>query len=130
MSASVGFYVKRHGEWRDGVLSVTPHYSATVAGGNIRWQVSIAKVANLTASDVTTTGLTRLAPITSGVITSVDLSDALVSPTSGVDKQYIGVMVSIGRDQDHADDTNTGDVHLYGADLVYKESRRVVGDSR
>jgi hypothetical protein len=124
---SVGFFVKRHGEWRDGVVSVVPYYSSTSASGAIRWRVSIVPIANLAAPIVTTVGITKNSPAVTGAITSVDLSDATISLTSQVNTAHIGVYVTIGRSGTHADDTNTGVMDLYGVDLVYKESRRVVG---
>ncbi len=130
MPSSVCFYVQRHGEWRDGVLSVVPHYSVDVAGGDIAWQLSVSRIAKLTTPSLTTTEIVRAAPLAADVITTVDLSDALVSPTSGIDKRYVGVMISVGRVCDSEFDTNDGEVKLYGVELVYKESRRVVGDSR
>ena len=127
MPSSVCFYVKRHGEWRDGVLSVVPHYSVDTIGGDIAWQMSISQITNLTAASPVTTEIVRAAPVTANVITTVDLGDALVSQTSGIDGRHIGVMISIGRVCDSVSDTNTGQVKIYGADLVYKEARRVVG---
>lgn len=127
MPSGVCFYVKRHGEWKDGVLSVIPHYSVDASGGSIVWKVTISKITDLSTASTTSTEITRLAPTVANVITTADLSDSLASPTSVIDGRHIGVMVSLGRVCDAAGDTNGGEVKLYGVELVYKESRRVVG---
>ena len=127
VTASVGFFVKRHGEWRDGVIGVVPHYSSTASGNAFRWRVSVVPIVNLTAPLVTTVGLTMSGPTVSGSITTVDLSSESLTPTSQITPAHIGVYVTVGRSGGNAADTNTGVMYLYGVDLVYKESRRVVG---
>ena len=127
VTASVGFYVKRHGEWRDGVVSVVPHYSSTATGNAFRWRVSVVPIVNLTSPSVTTVGLTMNGPTVANAITTVDLSSASLTPTSQITPAHVGVYVTVGRSGGNAADTNTGVLYLYGVDLVYKESRRVVG---
>lgn len=123
-STSVGFYVKRHGEWKDGVLSVTPHYSCSGTNGNVVWNVSMALVENLTTPVPYSLVLSKLAPTVANEITTVDLRDPSLSPVSVINTKHIGVMVSLGLS---VTVESAGDVKLYGLDLVYRESRRVVG---
>lgn len=125
--SSLCFYVKRHGEWKDGVLSVVVHYSSTVAGNDIRWRVSVVPITDLTTPTITTIGQAKAAPTVVDVITTVDLSSSLLTPTSQINTGHIGAYITVGRTGNGATDTNTGVVYVYGVDLVYKESRRVVG---
>lgn len=127
VTASVGFYIKRHGEWKDGVLSVVPHYSSTATGNAFRWRVSVVPIANLENPSVAIVGLTKNGPTVANAITTVDLSDSSISLTSQINTEHIGVYVTVGRSGGNVADTNTGVLYLYGVDLVYKESRRVVG---
>ena len=127
VNSSVSFYVRRHGEWRDGVLYTTPHYSTTAVDGDIRWRVTITPIVNSTLSTPSVVGFTTSPPSATGVITTSNLVSADMSAESAVNPSHIGVLVTIGRQGGGAADTNTGVLYLYGVDLVYKESRRVVG---
>ena len=127
VTASVGFYVKRHGEWRDGVVSLVPHYYSTQAGGNIRWRVTVVPIANLAARTVTAVSQTKAGPSVANRLTTVDLSSSTLTPTSQITPEHIGVYITVGRAGGHMDDDNAGVVYLFGVDLVYKELHRVVG---
>lgn len=127
VNSSVSFYVKRHAEWRDGVLSLLATYSTSAVDGDIRWRVTVTPITNLSLVVPTVVGFTSAALASTGSITTYEMSSADLAVYSQVNPSHIGVLVTVGRQGGGAADTNTGVLYLYGVDLVYKESRRVVG---
>lgn len=127
VTSSVCAYVKCNSQWKNGLVGVTPHYSSTVSGGNIVWKVTIVPIKNLTVPTSTSVSLTKSAPVTASVITTVDLKDNTLSNYASIDPSHIGVLVCVGRVGGDVADTNTGVVYIYGLNIVYRELTRVVG---
>jgi len=124
-SAAVGFYVPRNKEWRCGSFSLVVHYSVSVGGGDISWKARVTPVTNNAAPSATLVTFAESAPATASVFASKELISADLSASSQIDASHVGVLVSLGRGDT---DTNTGNVHIYGIELVYREARHVVGD--
>lgn len=124
-ATSVGCYVPRNREWRCGAFGLVVYYSVSVGGGEISWKARITPVTNNAAPSATLVSFTENAPSTASVFTSKELISASLSASSQIDASHVGVLVSLGRGDT---DTNTGNVHIYGIELVYREARHVVGD--
>lgn len=123
---SVGFYVPRSKEWRCGAFGLVVHYSVSVGGGTIVWRTRVTPVTDSAAPSSTLVLFSENAPATANVFTSKELISADLSDSSQIDGSHVGVLVSVGRRD--AGDTNAGAVHIYGVELVYRETRHVVGD--
>lgn len=127
VSSGVCIYVRRHPEWRNGVLGVVAHYSTTAIDGDVRWRATITPIKDNTTPTATTIGLAKSPPLSTGKITTVELKDSTMSESALIDPSHIGILVSVGRNGGAASDTNTGVVWLYGIDIIYRETKRVVG---
>jgi len=127
-TTGVGFYVTRSPEWRNGSFSVVVHYAVSVAGDDIQWRVRVTPIVNMAAPSSTVVSSVQNAPSTTNVFTSVELAVASLSNSSQINASHVGVMVEVGRGG--LSDSNTGDAYLYGIELVYKETKHVVGDRK
>lgn len=124
-SCEVGAYIPCNRDWIYGVLSVVVHYAASSTSGNIDWFINISPVVDLTAASRSSVIETIAPPTVADVTTTATFNTASIASGSEVGKQHIGVVVSVGRRG--GSDSNSGDVYIYGFELIYKEKRRTFG---
>jgi hypothetical protein len=128
-SSGVGFYIKRHNDWKYGSFDIRPHWSSTVANGIVKMLV---KVDTFTQGSAATAGSSVAQLFTVGsanVINTTLMQNSATRIDSLTDRSKIGLYFHLQRDGSAILDTNTGDVGIYGIELIYNEVKRVIGDA-
>lgn len=131
VTSGITGYVRRHGEWRCGVFKVKVHWSSSVAGNAVRLGVDVVPVLENAAAPTfaVTVAKTVDAPATANHTKVTEFTTSPLSERSAMDASKCGVIVSVRRAGGNAADTNTGTVSVYGVELLYVESKHVVGSA-
>ncbi len=127
-SSSVGFYVRRHGDWKYGSFDVVVHWSTSVASNNVYFGVKVDRYREV---DIVIPGTSKATAVAAGAVDAIKMTRFVSSEVridSLVDRSCSGIYVHVSRDGGNVLDTNTGDVSIYGVDLIYNETKRVIGD--
>lgn len=129
VTSGVGCYIRRHGDWLDGSFDLKVHWSTDANGGNVVFSATIEPTTEqvafptATACDFTVVVGTQLLPKLSTLMSASLRQESLIG------RQHMGVYMRLNRVGGDAADTNTGDVSIYGIELVYNERKRVVGST-
>lgn len=126
--SGVAAYVRRHEEWRAGSFKVKVHWTSDVAGDNVRFGVCVAPVQEDAAYPTFSVmlGNTVAGPGTANYTQVTTFNASALSVGSAIDLADVGVMVGVRRAT--SGDTNTGTVKIFGVELIYFETQRVVGE--
>lgn len=128
-ASRIGFYVRRHGDWKYGSFDVVIYWSTSAANNNVLFGV---KVDRFNETDGVVAGTQEDTVVAAGAVDTIKMTkliSAQVRQDSLIDRSYSGIYVHVARTGGDALDTNTGDVSIYGIDLIYNESKRVIGDA-
>lgn len=125
--SGVTAYVRRHEEWKAGSFKIKLHWTSDVAGNSVRIGTGVVPV----EPDTTYPALQLYANLPGGPgvadeITVTEFNTSGLSVMSAITPLHCGVRVDIRRGT--AGDTNTGDVKIFGVELIYFETQRVVGE--
>lgn len=120
-------YVRRHLEWKNGFFKIVIYYNSTATGGDIVWRYGVSPHVPGTAFAITHNQEAVAAPASTSGVYMQEFNNATLSGSSGVNHSNPSVMVTVSRVGNDASDTNTGDVNLYGIELIYREARSRVG---
>ena len=115
LSVCWAFLVPR--DWASGVLTVKLHIATITAGtGNIRIDYGVNPLSDGESSSTVPTNQdeTVTPPQSAANIYDVITLAGTITVTAG---EIVGI--TIGRDHDHADDTYTQNIYLYGIEIVY-----------
>lgn len=123
----VASYVPRHQTWANGAFELVVHYGTTITGGNFYVAYTVEPMEPGVAVNVTALKFELPAPTSTGVINKKSFHSAELNSMSAIDKRHMGVLYSFGRIGGDALDTATGALRIYGVELIYHESVRVVG---
>jgi len=123
----VASYVPKHGAWSNGGFELVVHYGTTITGGNFYVAYTVEPVKSATAVNTTALKFELPAPSATGVIHKKSFHSAELNTMSAIDNRHMGVLYSFGRIGGDALDTATGALLVYGVELIYHESVRVVG---
>jgi hypothetical protein len=128
-TSGVGFYVRRHSDWEYGSFDLNVHWSTDVGLNNVVMSVTATPfISGSTVPAVTDCPFTVAAGIRNAIVVT-KLSSAALRQSSLIDRSKCGIYVRLSRVGADGSDTNTGDVSIYGIELVYNEAKRVIGDT-
>lgn len=126
--SGVCYYLKRSPVWYHGALSVEIHYTSDAASGDVVFDVQMSPV--LDGEDFSTP-ISREVVATMGDTAnyphSAMLDSTSIRTDSFLDASRMGMLVTVGRVGTSSDDTNTGDVKLFGINIIYHETKRTIG---
>lgn len=127
VTSGVCFYVRRHGDWKLGAFDLKVHaYGGGT--GNVVYNASITNVIDSTAfASPTTCSFDAVAYTTSPKVCTL-LSSAL-RVSSSIDKRHVGSYVVLMRVGANGSDTLASSVYITGVELIYNETKRVVGET-
>lgn len=125
--SGVTAYVRRHEEWKAGSFKIKLHWTSDVAGDSVRIGTGVVPVTPAAAypSLQLYANLPNGPSVANYVLVNEFNTDGL-SQMSAIDLSHCGVRVDIRRGT--AGDTNTGNVKIFGVELIYFETKRVVGE--
>lgn len=125
---STQWFMPIHPQWKDGVLWLTAYYATNgTSAGNVRWRTDYLtlKSGDALGGFVNGTAFELAAPTATSTFYALDIIDqttgsGFVTITAGTK----AVALRIARNANHANDTHTDDIQLFGVVVNYKESRR------
>lgn len=126
--SGVAAYVRRHAEWKAGSFKVKVHWTSDAAGDNVRFGACVAPVQEDAAYPTYSVmlGNTVAGPGTANYTQVTEFNESTLAVGSAIDPADVGVMVGLRRAT--SGDTNTGIVKIFGIELIYFETQRVVGE--
>lgn len=127
-NVTLNYYIRRMPEWKNGYLIARVHYGVDTLGGSVVWGVAFHPVTEGTTptGGFTITGFPAPAAL-NAIYTQTLASTSLTTGYCQVNYSNIGAILRIQRRPTNANDTNLGDVRIYGVEIVYTEGRRDSG---
>lgn len=129
VTSGVCFYVRRHNDWKYGSFDLNVHWSTNANSGNVLFSATAAPITHQTAFP-TPSACNFTVAVGDRLFPTLNLlSSAALRQASLIERSKMGIYVILSRIGGDAADTNTGDVSIYGIELIYNESKRVIGDA-